>query len=463
MSGLNTDYQTHIKSQYERVLPILLALLTPNAILERNRTWPGVIPKGKEATRLLLVKNTKKVMQAIRTHIKDTPDSEDELWTLIRAYCRYGPIGLADALDHTLEPLIPDELSELACFHRLGKHPRSDMGVYIRDLLNMYASQLGYAQLPNFVARYAFASDRKLKNWFFGDSEQTEHVPRTTRRINRNTPYPHQRWHICIHQLKLDCRLADRHLDIIQPWLVWAVEPYTNIVQGVRLCAFKPGLQDAMLAFRWAIWHFNAPWWGSRGIPDTLVIPYAIQQASIAISEALRYTQTTLIEHDPTDGLLSHELPCHITEWHEGQLQMQQQIKIKHELPTLHELAQHLLGTLQDVQAATKITPTPTIFAEQHVSLPWSTGIAAAYLLPFGGKQCVTDGQVELRGVPYAARSSGLTDGMEVELRYDPDDARTIFLVYNGCHVVKAPACAFEGAQVSWFELVGDPEQLRME
>ncbi len=462
LAGLNTPYQDYINGQYERILPILLKLLKPHAIWERNRTWPGVSPNGKQATRLLLAKNASKLRQAIRTQIEGSDESEDELWELIRSYCLHGPIGLIDALDHPLEPLVPDELGELARFHRLGKHPRSDAGIYIRELLSMYAQQLGYAQLPNFVARYAFASNRKLKNWFFGDSQQTEHVPRTTRRINRNIPYPHQRWHIHAQQLRLECRLAERHPDSIQPWLLWINEPYTNTLQGIRLCAFEPGFQDSMVAFRWAIWHFNAAWWGSRGIPDTLAIPYLIQQSDPALCEALRYTQTNLIEQDAGQKSLSPNLPFHIAEWQEGRLQHQQEIKSKDELPTLQQITQQLLGAFQDVQVTTKTAAAPTVLAEQHVSLPWSTGIAAAYLLPSGGQQRVNGGQIALWGVPYDVTTSGLADGMEVEIRYDPDDARAIFLVYSGGHIVKAPACAFEGAQVSWLELVGDPEQLRM-
>lgn len=119
-------------------------------------------------------------------------EDKDEVWHLFYAYCRYGSIGLLDALPVDTVPLMPEELQTCALFHRLGKHPRSDVGIYIRQLLSTYANDLGYALLPPFLARYAFAQERKLEHWYLPEGDATEHVTKTTRRLNLQQDYPHR-------------------------------------------------------------------------------------------------------------------------------------------------------------------------------------------------------------------------------------------------------------------------------
>ncbi len=100
--------------------------------------------------------------------------------------------------------------------------------------------------------------------------------------------------------------------------------------------------------------------------------------------------------------------------------------------------------------------PTPVKLADQQVSLPWSAGIAAALLLPSGGRQTVTEGTVSLCDVPFDAAAAGLSDGTMVDLRYDPDDARAMYLISADAWVARAPASAFEH-HVPWIELVNSP------
>jgi hypothetical protein len=85
------------------------------------------------------------------------------LWQLLRAYCRFGPIGLIDALPSLLPPLIADELHDYAAFVRLAKHPRTDAGVFIRERLDALADDLGLPRLTPWLARYAWATDKRTE------------------------------------------------------------------------------------------------------------------------------------------------------------------------------------------------------------------------------------------------------------------------------------------------------------
>lgn len=48
LRGLPQAHQQFICEQYERLLPVLLRVLRPSDILERNRTWPGVAQSIRE-------------------------------------------------------------------------------------------------------------------------------------------------------------------------------------------------------------------------------------------------------------------------------------------------------------------------------------------------------------------------------------------------------------------------------
>ena len=96
-----------IRERYHRIHPVLRLLLHPRDILERNRTWPGIKPRGKEATRYLTLTWARQAGKIIRRYAAQHVEDADELWLLCRAYFRYGPIGLVDALASELPPLIP--------------------------------------------------------------------------------------------------------------------------------------------------------------------------------------------------------------------------------------------------------------------------------------------------------------------------------------------------------------------
>jgi len=459
LKGLPAPHQSYIQEQYARILPILLTLLTPHAIWERNRTWPGVSPIGKAATSLLMVRNVSKVRKAVHSYATQLNEDEDQLWDLVFAYCRFGPIGFIDTLDHGLESIIPDEVAEYARFLRLGKHPRADAGIYVRELLNLYVQNLGFAELPSFVARYAFASNRKLTNWFVGNDTPTEHVVRTTRRLNRNLTYPHQRWHVSIKHLDIQCRIAERHPAVINPWLIWLSDHYTSALQSIRLCVSEPQMRDTLIALRWGIWHYNSPWWTSRGIPEIVTIPWSSSIEDSSIRESLIYLHAEIAEQTAEEQAKSKDIPSTIDEWLAQARSQQQHNTSQSDLPTLFQLTQYLLTAIQNSQTNVIASSTPAVLSEQQVTLPWSTGVAAAYLLPSGGQYEVIKGRVSLWGVPYDA--ADLPEKTVVDIRFDPDDARTCFLVHNSHHVVRATASAFIGAQITWFDLVEDPEQLR--
>jgi hypothetical protein len=62
-------------------------------------------------------------------------------------------------------------------------------------------------------------------------------------------------------------------------------------------------------------------------------------------------------------------------------------------------------------------------------------------------------------GVAFEVADDGLGDGTPVDVRYDPDDARAVYLMHSGAYVSKASAAAFEH-HLSWLDLVSDPAQL---
>jgi hypothetical protein len=454
LRGLPTEHQNLIRTRYEEIIPILLRLMKPRDVLERNRAWPGVKPMGNAATKLLLTKNAGKVRRAIRRHTTTHHKNSDEFWRLMRAYCQHGPIALVDAVETNLQPLIAEELLEIARFHRLGKHPRSDAGTYIRELLNLYADELGLEPLPNFVARYAFVTNRKLKHWFTANEEQTEHVPKATKRLNRELPYPHEWWNAFAQQLKFRCALADRHSEQIFPWLLWIKDATTGSLQGVRLCAKEPKLRDFLLLLRWSIWHYEAPWWPSRGIPDSLSFPIRVEHLQDSDRRALTYTHTEVVEQAVHE---QEPLPDPIKQW------VSHQEQYSGPPLTLKQCQNSLRSYLHELQSELISAPTPSVLSEQGVSLPWSSGIASALLIPSAGMHEVEQGLITLWGVPYNAIEAGLKNGEVGNVRYDPDDARSIYFILGKAKVAKIEAARFEGERVTWLDLVEEPESLHQQ
>lgn len=134
--GLSVEHRQIIQERYARLLPVLNILMRSHDIYERNRTWPGTRPLGKVATSWLDPKRVPYARDIIYAYSAQVDEENDILWKLFYAYCRYGPIGLLDALPINDVSVIPYELQQCATFHRLAKHPRSDAGIYIRQLLN---------------------------------------------------------------------------------------------------------------------------------------------------------------------------------------------------------------------------------------------------------------------------------------------------------------------------------------
>lgn len=50
LRGLAQEQQQLIQERYTRLLPVLLLLMGPHDIYERNRTWLGTSPVGNVAT-----------------------------------------------------------------------------------------------------------------------------------------------------------------------------------------------------------------------------------------------------------------------------------------------------------------------------------------------------------------------------------------------------------------------------
>jgi hypothetical protein len=453
ISGLDPARQSLIIAQYERILPVLRLLLSKRDIYERNRTWPGTSPTGKAATQLISQIGRKALRTTIRTYAQAHNEDRNELIQLCEAYCRYGPIGLAEGGSSDVPPLIPEHLRELADFVRLGKHPRANSGIFIRALLDRYADELNLSRLPTLVSRYAFAQAQKTERWFLGENEKSERLSKTTRRLNLNVGYPHRSWQIMISPLDVRCSLSHRQPGEIYPHLIWSVDEYSQSLMGFHLCPAHPTSHDILLCYRWSIWHFGAPWWKARGVPELLHIPseYCSLVEAPDADRALYYTHCQLL---PTTENQMHTsrfvgFPDTFTAW----------LSTIQNVPTLQELRIRLLNYLHDGSATTFAAATPTPLLKQQVSLPWSTGIAAALLLPSAGSHTVQQRQIWPFGVPFEVVSDEPADGTPVDVRYDPDDARVVLLIYNGAYVIRAYAAAFEH-HLTWLDLVDEPAQI---
>jgi hypothetical protein len=130
---------------------------------------------------------------------------------------------------------------------------------------------------------------------------------------------------------------------------------------------------------------------------------------------------------------------------------------------TLAALQQHILDYVQDsVEDKAFAQSAPSALSEQGVSLPWSAGIGAVLLLPSAGTHTVRESQIIVSGVPFDAGGDGLEDGATVDVRLDPDDARSVFLIREQAQVVQAYACAFEH-RLPWCELLTSDDEVQYE
>ena len=455
--GLTSEFHELLIERYQRIFPVLLNMMRPNDIYERNRTWPGIRPEGRAATHWISGIQAKKAQNQIKNYAAQHNENDDELWKLFYAYCRYGPIGLIEALPNNLSLLIPTALQEFANFIRLAKHPRSDAGTYIRELLNDYADQLGLAHLPPFVARYAFTSDRKLERWFVGEKENTAYISKTTRRLNTNLPFEQQCWEARIAPLPLDCRLAHRHPIQIQPWICWIFDILTETLMGFRICSHIPTTQDILLCFRWAVWHFNSPWWPARGAPDILLLPPQYLNIPSNARRSLHYLHCVTKSTEPSSENTHLGLPDSFFIWINS-ISHTINTPSRHTI-TISELTEHILDHLQDMNSSISSIRPPALLVERGVSLPWENGIAATELLPSAQSQISRGNSISLFDIPFKiVNECNLPEGQIVKVYYDPDDARWIYMVPNGAYVYMAEASAFEH-KMAWIELISEINQ----
>ena len=464
LRGLTPLHQARITSRYERLLPLLRLLLRPRDIYERNRAWPGVRPIGKEATTYLSPSESWRARDVIVAYAIQSQADPNELWDLFYAYCRYGPIGLVDALDADESIWVPEALQACAQFHRLAKHPRSDAGSYIRELLAEYATALQVDTLPDFLARYVFVAERRLTNWFVGEHAKTAHLVKTTRRLNLDQDYPHQCWFMKSSQFPFTCILSERHPTAVQPWLLWCWDHHTGETQGVVITPYQPTIHDVLRCYRWSIWHYEAPWWSSRGAPERLILPNQSTPLESTTKLAFVYTHCQCVPSNKTDAAnvldasedtpLWYGLPGDFTEWlayiGDGF------INARRRPTTVAELRTRLLDYFQELTEQMATRSTPSFLSSQGVSLPWSQDAAAVLLLPSAGVHVLNGQEVYVFGVPYRRSSPSQRTSTSADIRFDPDDARLVYLVHNSASIEVAHARDFEHP-AAWIELVDDP------
>lgn len=454
LQNLDFEGQLRLNERYRRLLPVLGLLLRPSDIARRNRTWPGSKPEGRAATSYLSTGEARIARDVIESYATQVAEDATELWQLFRAYCRFGPIGLLEVFSSD-SPLVPDALQECADFHRLAKHPRADAGIYIRPLLEHYADELGMPRLSKFIARYAWASDRKLERWYVGESSSAEHVSRTARRVVLGQSYPHKRWRTHLAPLPIHCRITSRNKEMIQPWLIWMTDKYTSSLMGFRLCATEPTIVDFGLTLRWSIWHFGASWWPARGAPESVDIPlqWAGQTEPLVYPLSFLHTNLRPVPTESNDCTTSR-----YPGWPEGfevwVNHQQRATRSPHAVWTIAELRNGLIEYVQETLLPTiAARTTPLTLQMADCSLPWSSGIGVVGLLPSGGHSQVSNNRVHLWGVPFDLFGEAIADGTTVNVRYDPDDARRVYAVVGQAKVVIAVASAFEH-QMSWADLI---------
>lgn len=448
LHGLDPSLCERIITLYERLTPLLHLLLRPRDIYERNRAWPGVRPVGRDATRYLSPNESWRARDVIVAYAAQSQEDAEELWSLFYAYCRYGPIGLVDALDDDTE-LAPREIQEYAQFLRLGKHPRSDAGMYVRELLDAYAVVCGHPALPPFVSRYLFASSRLLDRWFFAEQSHTASQPKVTRRANLNILYPHCRWLFWARPLGVECHISSNDKATLVPWVCGFTDLSTNSVMGLQISVGVPSPVVFGSCLRQAIWHFGATWWPARGVPDAVVIPEKLLAVETLFARSLTFLHCRVIRgNDEGDQELA--MASGVAQ------QLEQHRAMREERFTCSEMNDLMIELAHDGLNTVSTRTTPSAFAEVGMSLPWGHGLSSALLLPFGGKHQVVQGVIHPFGVPYDVGVVGLTDSSIVDVRFDPWDARFIYVIDDKGKVYQAFACAFEH-RVSWLDLVTAP------
>ena len=456
LRGLAPLYQARITSRYERLLPLLRLLLRPRDIYERNRAWPGVRPIGKEATTYLSPSESWRARDVIVAYAIQSQADSDELWDLFYAYCRYGPIGLVDAfLEDTVE-FAPREILEYTRFLRVGKHPRSDPGVYVGELLDAYADTLGIPRLPAFVSRYLFASQRLLDRWFLPEHDTTSNQPKTIRRLNTAHMYPHHTWMYWAAPFPVQCFVNDYHPTPVEPWLCGFTDMSSGEIMDVQVSIGKPSTSNFGIGLRQALWHFDASWWPARGIPDRIVVPEVIVETLSEFSSALAMMHCQLYPAEKVNDTASW-LPTATSSW------FAQLFHVVATRPavTVSQLRQLVVEFFHDAALTVSSKATPSVFAEASTSLPWGHEIASALLLPTVGQQQVHGGVISVFAVPYDVAALGMTDGSRVDVRFDPWDARWVYIVEAYAQVRRVAAIGFEH-RTTWFELLRKPELLRL-
>jgi hypothetical protein len=241
--------------------------------------------------------------------------------------------------------------------------------------------------------------------------------------------------------------------------MVSMYDEMTTTLMGFRLFASQPTTQDYLRTLRWSIWHVDAPWWRARGIPDQLVLPAAAGSLPDDAQRTLHYLQMEVEYADPACAVGEFVgFPDDFPDWLSG-FDDQTVSPTPHNF-TLAALQQHILDYVQDsVEDKAFAQSAPSALSEQGVSLPWSAGIGAVLLLPSAGTHTVRESQIVVSGVPFDARGAGLEDGTTVDVRLDPDDARSVFLIREQAQVVRVYACAFEH-RLPWCELTTDLAEL---
>lgn len=449
LRGLEQPFQQRITERYKRLLPLLGILLRPRDIYERNRAWPGVRPVGKEATTYLSPTASWRARDIITAYAAQSQEDSSELWDLFYAYCRYGPIGLVDALGEDVG-LAPHDIQAYAQFLRLGKHPRSDAGVYVRELLDAYAVIRRYPPPPPFVSRYLWASNRLLDRWFFSEQPETADQPKTTRRINLNILYPHCRWLFWTKPLGVECRINNNGPKTVDPWICGLTDLSTNSMMGFQISINAPSPVIFGMCLRQAIWHFGNTWWPARGVPDAVVIQSQFADIETQFMHPLRFLHCQIIQVE--DAIYSDmSTTAGVDHW----LEQYTVTPPRSNAYTCSELMDSIKEAVLDNLYLVSTRSTPMVFVDDDACLPWGHELSSALLLPSGGRQQVTNGIIHLFDVPFDASSAGYADGCVVDVRFDLWDARYVYLVDENTMVRRAPACAFEH-RTNWLDVLSE-------
>lgn len=456
VDGLSAPYHTRVVERYNQILPLLFMLLRPRDIYERNRAWPGVRPPGKAATTYLSPQESWRARDVISAYAVQGQEDADVLWTFFAAYCQYGPIGLIDALTTDDDAFAPREIHAYARFLRVGKHPRSDPGIYVRELINTYADMRGIPRLPTFLSRYVFASQRLLDRWFFPEQHQTADQPKVTRRLNRTQSYPHHTWTYWAAPLPFPCVLHQEDSTCVVPWLCGFSDVASGTHMDIQVSLGVPTAAVFGIGLRQAIWHCGCTWWPARGIPDHIVVPPALLNSCRRFATPLLLMHCDLHAQDYGENAQAYGIDVQ-TPWF---TQMVDALTLR-ELGTITQLQHRLAAYVHDTVAPASTRTPPTTFTVEATSLPWGHEIGSTLLLPSAGLHYLSQGVVTVFGVPYAVQTLDNDASIPVDVRFDIWDARQVYLVTEWARVHRAAAVAFEHG-TSWWDLLHPPHRAAM-